>query len=137
MRVVLCQTKNGLPAALALSMQSLDALTSTSSKVVISYFALRNGRSCMFGTFDMSGNGGNGPSSSTRWGKVGRIVLVGRVAVDQAPWAVGVVVFLVDGERIPVRIRHRVEVVQIPVELVEAVHTGQELVQVAQVVLAE
>ena len=39
MRVVLCQTKNGLPSLLALSMKSLEALTSTSSKVVMSYFA--------------------------------------------------------------------------------------------------
>src|SRR5499426_4199914 len=65
MRVVLCHTKNGLPSFLALSMKSLDALTRTSSKVVMSYFAFRNGRSCMFGTFDMSGNGGRGPSSTT------------------------------------------------------------------------
>src|SRR5690348_17282915 len=64
MRVVLCQTKNGLPSFLALSMKSVDALTNTSSKVVMSYFAFRNGRSCMFGTFDMSGNGGSGPSST-------------------------------------------------------------------------
>ena len=64
MRVVLCQTKNGLPSFLALSMKSLEALTSTSSKVVMSYFAFRNGMSCMFGTFDMSGNGGSGPSST-------------------------------------------------------------------------
>src|SRR5215831_18101284 len=66
MRVVLCQTKNGLPSFFALSMKSLDALTSTSSKVVMSYLALRNGKSCMFGTFDMSGNGGSGPSSTMR-----------------------------------------------------------------------
>src|SRR5215468_8684004 len=64
MRVVLCQTKNGLFSRLALSMKSLDALTSTSSKVVMSYLPLRNGRSCMFGTFDMSGKGGSGPSST-------------------------------------------------------------------------
>ena len=64
MRVVLCQTKNGLPSFLALSMKSLEALTSTSSKVVMSYLAFRNGRSCMFGTLDMSGNGGSGPSST-------------------------------------------------------------------------
>src|SRR5215510_502047 len=63
MRVVLCQTKNGLPSRLALSMKSLEAFTKTSSNVVMSYFALRNGKSCMFGTFDMSGNGGSGPSS--------------------------------------------------------------------------
>src|ERR1700748_1967590 len=64
MRVVLCQTKKGLLSRLALSMKSLDALTNTSSKVVMSYFAFKNGRSCMFGTFNMSGNGGNGPSST-------------------------------------------------------------------------
>src|SRR5262245_489701 len=62
MRVVLCQRKNGLPSFLALSMKSLDDFTSTSSKVVMSYFALMNGRSCMLGTFDMSGNGASGPS---------------------------------------------------------------------------
>ena len=30
----------------------------------MSYLAFRNGRSCMFGTLDMSGNGGSGPSST-------------------------------------------------------------------------
>src|SRR5215470_8004195 len=64
MRVVLCQTKNGFPSFFALSMKSHDDLTSTSSKVVMSYFAFRNGTSCMFCTFDMSLNGGRGPSSS-------------------------------------------------------------------------
>src|SRR5215510_3825869 len=63
MRVVLCQTNHGLPSFLALSMNSVDDLTSTSSKVVMSYLALMNGRSCMFCTFDMFGNGGSGPSS--------------------------------------------------------------------------
>src|SRR5262249_28126372 len=66
MRVVLCQTKNGLLACFALYMNSQDCLTSTSSKVVMSYFAFRNGMSCMFGTFDMSGKGGSGPSSTIR-----------------------------------------------------------------------
>src|SRR6516165_4375689 len=66
MRVVLCQRKNGLPSFLALSMNSQEILTSTSSKVVMSYFAFRNGMSCMLGTLDMSGNGGSGPSSTTR-----------------------------------------------------------------------
>ena len=37
----------------------------------------------------------------------------------------------------PVRVRHRVQVVQVAEELVEAVHRRQVLVQVAQVVLAE
>ena len=45
-------------------MKSPDAFTSTSSKVVMSYFAFRNGKSCMFATFDISGNGGSGPSST-------------------------------------------------------------------------
>src|SRR5262245_3474408 len=64
MRVVLCQTKKGFPSALALSMKSFDALTTTSSKVVMLYLAFGNARSCMFGTFDMSWNGGSGPSST-------------------------------------------------------------------------
>ena len=38
---------------------------------------------------------------------------------------------------IPVRIRHRVEVVQIAEELIEAVHAGKVLVQIAEMVLAE
>src|SRR5437016_10193399 len=66
MRVVLCQTKNGLSSFLALSMNAQEVLTSTSSKVVMSYLAFRNGRSCMFCTFDMSGYGGSGPSSTMR-----------------------------------------------------------------------
>src|SRR3954469_22853889 len=65
MRVVLCQTKNGLSSFLALSMNSQEVLTRTSSKVVMSYFAFRNGRSCMFCTLDMSAKGGRGPSSTT------------------------------------------------------------------------
>src|SRR5207247_3403644 len=65
MRVVLCQTKNGLLSFLALSMKSHEALANTGSKVVMLYFAFRNGRSCMFGTLDMSGNGGSGPSFTT------------------------------------------------------------------------
>src|SRR4029450_8574853 len=64
MRVVLCQTKKGLPSFLALSMKSDEALTSTSSKVVMLYFAFAKGRSCMLGTLDISGNGGSGPSST-------------------------------------------------------------------------
>src|SRR5215471_4400080 len=63
MRVGLCQMKNGFPSFLALSMKSHEALTSSSSKVVMLCFALRKGRSCMFGTLDISGNGGSGPSS--------------------------------------------------------------------------
>src|SRR6516164_6197525 len=64
MRVVLCQTKNGFPSFFALSMKSQDDLTRSSSKVVMSCFALRKGMSCMFATLDISLNGGRGPSSS-------------------------------------------------------------------------
>src|SRR3954453_22380997 len=63
MRVVLCHTKNGLPLALALSIKSLEVFTKTSSNVVMSYFAF-GVMSCMFGTFDMSGKGAKGPSST-------------------------------------------------------------------------
>src|SRR6476646_3742369 len=52
MRVGLCQRKNGLPSFLALSKKSVEAFTSTSSKVVMSYLAF-GVMSCMFGTLDM------------------------------------------------------------------------------------
>ena len=98
----------------------------------------------MFGTLDMSGNGGSGPSSTIfclptlpqRGISVGSSV-VGRPAVHQAARAVLVVVGLVVRERVPVRVRHGVEVVQVAEELVEAVQRRQVLVQVAEVVLAE
>src|SRR6516162_2800175 len=64
MRVVLCQRKNGLPSFFALSMNSHEDLTRSSSNVVMLYLAFRNGMSCMFATLDMSGNGGRGPSST-------------------------------------------------------------------------
>src|SRR5262245_30053225 len=64
MRVVLCQTKNGLFACFALSMNSHEFLTSTSSNVVMSYLCFTP-MGCMLGTLDMSGNGGSGPSSTT------------------------------------------------------------------------
>src|SRR6516225_10838073 len=63
MRVVLCQTKNGLPACFALSMNSQENLTRSSSKVVMSCLCFRNGTSCMLATFDMSAYGGSEPSS--------------------------------------------------------------------------
>src|SRR5437667_9764635 len=63
MRVVLCQTKNGLPSFFALSMNAQELLTSTSSNVVMSYLAFTS-MSCMLGTLDMSGYGGSGPSST-------------------------------------------------------------------------
>src|SRR6516162_8501756 len=58
MRVVLCQTKNGLPSLLALSMKSLEDLTSTSSKVVMSYFAFRKGKLCMLARSTCPGTAG-------------------------------------------------------------------------------
>src|SRR5215472_9550925 len=64
MRVVLCQTKNGLPAFLASSMKRHVFSTSTSSNVVMSYLAFSE-MSCMLGTLDMFGYGGSGPSSTT------------------------------------------------------------------------
>src|SRR5262245_41351487 len=64
-RVVLCQTKNGLPSCFALSMNAQELLTSSSSNVVMLCLAFRNGMSCMLATLDMSGNGGSGPSSTT------------------------------------------------------------------------
>ena len=62
MRVVLCQMKNGLPSFLALSMKPLLCSTSTSSKVSMSYLALRP--SCQFCRPAMFGNGASGPSST-------------------------------------------------------------------------
>src|SRR5262249_15478213 len=63
MRVVLCQRKNGLPAFFALSMNSQECLTSTSSNVVMSYLCF-SAMGCMLGTFDMSRYGASGPSST-------------------------------------------------------------------------
>src|SRR6476469_5457244 len=117
MRVVLCQTKNGLPSFFALSMKSVDALTSTSSKVVMSYLAF-GVMSCMFGTLDMSGKGAKGPSSSIfclptlpqRGCSVGSSV-VGRPAVDQIAGADFVAIGLIIREGVPIGIRHRIEVI--------------------------
>src|SRR5262249_25371570 len=63
MRVVLCQTKNGLPSFLAWSMKSQELWTSTSSNVVMSYLCFTP-MGCMLGTLDMSAYGGSGPSST-------------------------------------------------------------------------
>src|SRR5262245_7450499 len=63
MRVVLCQTKNGLPSFLALSMNAFELSTSTSSNVVMSYLCF-SPIGCMLGTLVMSGYGGSGPSST-------------------------------------------------------------------------
>src|SRR3974390_116229 len=55
MRVVLCQRKKGLPSFFALSMKLFELSTSTSSKVSMSYLALR--LSCQFCRFFMFGDG--------------------------------------------------------------------------------
>src|SRR4029077_17062388 len=60
-----------------------------------------------------------------------------RVAMHQTARAVFVVVVLIDGERVPVWVRHRVEVVEVAEKFVEAMQRRQELVQVAEVVLTE
>src|SRR5262245_47570159 len=143
-RVGLCQMKNGLPSRLALSMKSFDALTNTSSKVVMSYFGLRNGRSCILCTFDIFGNGGSGPSSMIlclptlpHRGITVLIIRFGGKAVDEVARPVLVEVLFVHGERMPVRVRHSVQVVQVSKVLVEAVYGWQKLVQVTEVVLAK
>ena len=109
----------------------------------MSYFAF-GVMSCMFCTFDMSGKGASGPSStilclptSPQRG----ITVLSSVSVAQV-WTrlrgptVARNSSLVR-EGIPVGVRHRVEVVEVAEELVEAVHRRQELVEVAEVVLAE
>ncbi len=110
----------------------------------MSYFAFRNGKSCMLGTFDMSGKRRQRAfiddpllADFAPARHLGRIVGIGRIAMDQAARAILVVIVLVGGKRVPVRIGHRVEVVQISEELVEAVHGREIFVQVAEVVLAE
>src|SRR5262245_57191559 len=65
MRVVLCQTKNGLFSFFAMSMNSQELLTSTSSNVVMSYLCFTP-IGCMLGTLAISGYGGSGPSSTMR-----------------------------------------------------------------------
>jgi hypothetical protein len=65
------------------------------------------------------------------------VVVVGRPAVHQVARPVPVVERGIAGERVPVGVRHRVEVIEIAEELVEAVQRRQKLVEVAEVVLAE
>jgi hypothetical protein len=62
MRVVLCQTKNGLPSLLALSMKANVSWSSTSSKVSMLYLAPRESGSHLSWPA-MFGKGGSGPSS--------------------------------------------------------------------------
>ena len=67
----------------------------------------------------------------------GWIIRIAGVAMDQIARAKFVAVRLIVGERVPIRIGHGVEVVQVAKEFVEAVHRGQELVQIAEMVFAE
>ncbi len=66
---------------------------------------------------------------------LGRVVRVGRPGVDHVARAD----LVLERRRVVgmARVLHRVQVIEVAEELVEAVHRGQELVQVAQVVLAE
>ena len=68
---------------------------------------------------------------------LGRIVGVAGEAMHQITRADRVTNGRVRRVGIPVGIRHGVEVIQIPEELVEAMHAGKVLVQVAEMVLAE
>ena len=65
------------------------------------------------------------------------VVVVGRPAVHQVARPVLGMEGWIPGEGVPVGIRHGVEVVEIAEELIEAVQRRQELVEVAEVVLAE
>ena len=145
MRVVLCQRKNGLPASLALFMKSIESLTSTSSKVVMSYLASPN-------TFAFSAIGGTSGIGSWRQRSFvhdllladgaparldRRIVGVACPAMDEVPRADRVTDRRVSRIGVPVGIRHGVEVIQIAEELIEAVDAREVLVQVAEMVLAE
>ena len=139
-RVVLCQRKKGLPSFLALSMKSLDALTKTSSNVSMSYLAfatflpvlaashVREWRQGSFINDLLFADGA--PARLDR-----RIVGVGCIGVDQIarPGLVDPILRVVE----PVRVGHRVEMVQVAEELIEAVHRRQVLVEITQVVLAE
>ena len=68
---------------------------------------------------------------------LGRVVRVGRPAVDQVARADFVAVGLIIRKRVPVGVRHRVEVIQVAEELIEAMQCRQVLVQIAEMVLAE
>ena len=67
----------------------------------------------------------------------GRIVFLAGVAVQHVARAILGAKFGIGRIRIPIRIGQRVEVIQIAVELIEAVDGRQVLVQIAQMVLAE
>ena len=90
----------------------------------------------------MFGKGASGPSSTIRClptlpqrGMHGGVVRVGGEAMHQVARAVFVDPVLRVVE--PIRIRHRVEVIEVAEEFVEAVHGRQVFVQIAEMILAE
>ena len=143
MRVVLCQTKNGLPSCLGLVHEVAAALDQHLVEGRHVVFRLRRDRRACSARWTCPGTA---PADLRRRSSacrpcpsaaLGRVVRVGRPGVDQVARADLVAVGRIVREGVPVRIRHRVEVVEVAEELVEAVHRRQELVQVAEVVLAE
>ena len=132
-RVGLCQTKNGLPSLLALSMKSNVLFRNTSSTVSMSYFV----RSC---PCPGAAAGGHRPGSSAcRFCPTGASrsrrpcswpSSAARCADHTSPSRILRI-------RWPVGVRQGVEVVQVAVKLVESVQGRQVLVQVSHVVLAE
>ena len=141
MRVVLCQMKNGLPACLAWSMKPLllfDQHFVERLHVVFGVAALlphlvirAHILERLQRTFvDDALLSDLAPARLHR-----RIVDVGRIGMHQVARAVFVdpVLRIIE----PVRIGHRVEVIEVTEEFVEAVHRRQIFVHVAEMVLAE
>ena len=123
MRVGLSQRKNGLPSPCRL----VDELEGEVADLVVHGFhPLRIERA---GVLDLL------LADLAPARHLGRVVLVGRPAVDHVARADVVQQFLrIVGMR---RVFHRIEVIEVAEELVEAVDGGQELVAVAEMVLAE
>ena len=123
MRVGLSQQKNGLPSFLALSM-NFKAKSRISSSTVSIRFGIERAGVLDLLLADLA------PARH-----LGRVVRVGRPGVDHVARADLVQQILrIVGMR---RVFHRVEVIEVAEELVEAVDGRQELVAVAEVVLAE
>ena len=130
MRVGLIQQKNGLPSALALSMKSRAKSRIVSSTVSMLYLmpsiGMRRQRAAVFNLLlaDLA------PARH-----LGGVVRVGGPAMNQVARADDVqqILRIVGMERV----FHRVQVIQVAEEFVEAVDGGQEFILVAQMVLAE
>ena len=123
MRVGFSQRKNGLPSLLALSMNLSEWSRISSSTVSIRFGIERAGVLDLL-LADLA------PARL-----LGRVVLVGRPGMHHVARAD----LVLELRRVVGmgRVLHRVEVIEVAEELVEAVHGRQELVAVAQVVLAE